>query len=337
MDVAIVGAGAVGLNLAARLASTGTAVRLIVRREEAARRITREGIRLEDPATGRCVVARPAAVGGIESLGDDDAIPPIVLAVRVGQTSGLARTIADRLPDAVVASAQNDVDNEALLARHFASVIGMVVRQTCTRRDDRTVLATGSGRIVVGDHPGGFGDVAARLADRLEAAGFDVGRSRRIGDDKWLKLCVNGMSAVNALVRRDDHTGEAFVALKVQLLEEARAVLTAAGVTARSYDGRDRSLDEEIAFLRASVAAGTSARPLPLYNACWAALADPTRPLESDRFHARILDLAAGTGASAPTHRVVHDAVLAAYEQCRGPECHGADELLARVAQAGRR
>ena len=57
-----------------------------------------------------------------------------------------------------------------------------------------------------------------------------------------------------------DHESQAFVSVKVRLLEEARAALLAAGIEARSCDGRDRSLDEEIAFQRESLARGTRAR-----------------------------------------------------------------------------
>ncbi len=335
MQVAIVGAGAVGLNLAARLNLAGTAVRLITRREDAAGALARSGIRLEDPATGQTRVARPDVTCGVESLRGVESVP-IVLCVRSGQTADLAAALSRIVPHAVVASAQNDVDNETLLARHFTEVIGVVVRQTCTRRDDRSVLATGTGRVVVGSHPSGLRAPACELADRFEAAGFDVGRSSEIGADKWLKLCVNLLSPINALVVREDHSGEAFIRLKVRLLEEAGATLAAAGITPRSCDGRDRSLGEEIAFLHASLAAGTTGRSLPLFNACWAALSDPNRPLESDVHHRRLLDLASRTRTPAPTHRVLLDAVLDAYRNRRGPECCSAGELLQRALEAER-
>ena len=53
-------------------------------------------------------------------------------------------------------------------------------------------------------------------ADELRAAGYDVGISQRIGEDRWLKLCVNLMSAPNALIRREDHATRAFVEIKAR-------------------------------------------------------------------------------------------------------------------------
>ncbi|HEM45782.1 MAG TPA: hypothetical protein ENO23_01930 [Alphaproteobacteria bacterium] len=119
--------------------------------------------------------------------------------------------------------------------------------------------------------------------------------------------------------------------LKIRLLREARAALAAAGIEAGSCDGRDRSIAEEIAALRAALADGSSLRALPLYNACWAALRDPARPLESDRHHRRILSLAARHGTAAPTHAVLLEALDHARATGAGPECLGAEALLRRA------
>jgi 2-dehydropantoate 2-reductase len=300
------------------------------RRPAAARAIERDGLRLEDPATGETTRVRVEAAIPLGAPSDPRA-GPVVVCVRSGETADVARRLAEAAPGAVVASAQNDVDNEELLAGHFARVLGLVVRQTCTLRSETHVLASGRGRLVLGRHPAGLDTAVHDLADRLEAAGFDVGRSPRIGADKWLKLCLNGTSSVNALVRRSDHLGDAFVTLKIRLLEEAGAALAAAGIEAASCDGRDRSIAEEIAALRAALARGTSLRALPLYNACWAALRDPARPLEADRHHRRIVDLAARVGTRAPTHAVLLEAVGHARATGAGPECLGAEALLDRA------
>ena len=333
MRVTIVGAGAIGLNLAARLSSGGTRIRLVTRRPAAAARLAREGIALEDAATGESRTQPIAEVTDLGRASDLDR-DPLLICVRADETEALAEQLHAAAPGAIVASAQNDVDNEAVLARRFEPVIGVVVRQTCTLRDTCRVAATGAGRIVVGRHPGGASPVAAELADAFEAAGFDVGRSEAIGRDKWLKLVHNLMSSVNALVRKPDHTTEAFVALKVRLLEEAREALDAAGIEATSCDGRDRDIADEIAHLHASLADGTSVRHLPLYNACWAALRDPARPLEADAYHRRIVELAAAHGTRAPANAVLQGAVTEAYRSRLGPERLGAEALLSQVRAA---
>ncbi len=324
----IYGAGAVGLVVGARLARAGLPVLLVTRRPEAAQRIHELGVRIEDPATGRAFEQRVAAVCGIEAAAERIEAGPVLFCMRSPDTAAAARALAAVAREATVASLQNDVDNEPALAAVFPRVIGGCVRQTSTRTADNCVVAVGGGRIVVGLWPSGDAPVARELADALRRAGYDVGVSTRIADDKWLKLCVNLMSAPNALIRREDHATHAFVEVKARLLEEARAILLAAGIPARSCDGRDRSLDQEIAHQRESLALGTSARALPVYNQVWAALRHGG-PVEADRYHRRMLELAAAHGIPAPQNARVLEALERAVLERTGPECLGAQELLA--------
>jgi 2-dehydropantoate 2-reductase len=181
--------------------------------------------------------------------------------------------------------------------------------------------------VVVGLHPQGFAPEVEALAQDLRRADYDVGISSRIAEDRWLKLCVNLMSAPNALIRREDHDRPAFVEVKARLLEEARAVLAATGIEARSCDGRDRSLDQEIRHQRESLERGTSARRIPLYNQVWSSLRSDA-PLEADGYHRRILELASAHGISAPTNTRVLEKLVEAKTGRRGPECLRAAELL---------
>jgi 2-dehydropantoate 2-reductase len=325
--ISIVGAGAVGLSAGTRLAAAGRDVRFFVRSQDAAEAIEREGLVLEDPASGEVVRARATASIGVAAAAGLARPDVVLLCVRAPDTAALAPVLARTFPGVPIACVQNDVDNEATLARHAAIVLGVVWRQTCTRIAPNGVRALGRGRAVVGRHPEGAGAEAEALAADLADAGLDVGISSRIGEDKWLKLCVNLMSAPNALVRPDEHATRAFVETKVRLLQEARAALAAAGVVARSCDGRDRSLDEEIAFQRESLAQGTSARRLPVYNQVWAALRD-RRALEGDAYHRRITALGARHGVATPQNAHVLRCLERAHREGRGPESLGAEELL---------
>jgi 2-dehydropantoate 2-reductase len=317
----VVGAGAVGLALGARLARAGEAVRFVTRREQAAARIRREGVLAEDPATGERFEVPADATCELAA----DAPGPVLVCVRLPDLPALAARFGTRT---CAVTFQNDVEAEDIAARYAGRVVGAVWRQTCTRTDDRSVRFTGRGRIVVGLHPEGHDPAVERLAARLRAAGFDVGVSARIHEDKWLKLCVNLMSTPNALVQRADHTREAFVEVKARLLEEAAAALAAAGIVARSCDGRDRDLAAEIRHQRASLVAGTSARPLPLYNQVWASLRHGS-PLEAAGYHRRILALARRAGLTAPTNARVLEALERARRLGLGPESVAAEELLA--------
>jgi 2-dehydropantoate 2-reductase len=317
----------VGLALASRLARAGFPVRLVTRDAGAARRLESDGIRVEDPKSGERWCASVSAVAGIENADFRGSDRPPLICVRATDTEALAPVLAALAPGITVVNVQNGVDNEVLLARYFPRVIGAVWRQTCTRVDPDLVRFTGRGRVVIGLHPQGAAPEVDALAQDLRRADFDVGISSRLAEDRWLKLCVNLMSAPNALIRREDHDSFPFVEVKARLLEEARETLAANGIEARSCDGRDRSLDEEIRHQRESLERGNSARRLPLYNQVWRSLRSDV-PLEANAFHQRILELAAAHGIPAPTNARVLEKLVEAKAGRRGPECFSAVELL---------
>ena len=327
----VCGAGSVGLVIGARLAHAGEPVLFVTRSAEAADRIEREGVRLEDPATGSTFTAKAQSAAGVDAAAARIGRGPVLVCTRSVDGPQVARELARVAGDAVVASAQNGVENDALFARHFRRVQGVVVRQTCTRTAHNAALATGSGRLVVGSWPDGCDEAALDLAARFRRAGYDVGLSQDLARDRWLKLCVNLMSAPNALVRRDDHTAPAFVRIKVRLLEEARDAMRASGIEARSCDGRDRSLDEEIAHQRDALARGDSARALPLHNEVWSSLKRGLTP-EALAYHQLVLDLAARHGLPAPANARVLEALRHAVANRSGPESVAAEALLPESA-----
>jgi 2-dehydropantoate 2-reductase len=253
---------------------------------------------------------------------------PVFVCTRADAVGEVARALAGGFASSCV-TFQNDVASEAEAARSVPTVIGGVWRETVTRlADDRVCLRLAhAARVVIGLHPGGRSPAVDAVAALLRGAGLDVSVSEAIGRDKWLKLCVNLMSAPNALVRRPDHGGRAFVDVKVRLLEEAAAVLAAAGIEAAPCDGRDRTLAEEIAFQREALARGTSARALPLYNHVWTSLRSGA-PLEADAYHERILALAERHGIEAPVNRLVLARLREAWQQELGPESFPARALL---------
>ncbi len=320
----VLGAGSVGLVLGARLALAGAPVRFVTRSEESARHLVDDGVRIEDPATGETWRARVRATVGPEAgIGRG----PVYVCVRGPDTEAAASALAEAAPDATVVSVQNGVESEAVLARRFAKVVGAVWRQTCTRIGPAEARATGRARMVVGRWPEGGCAAVDELADGLRRADLDVGVSTRIQEDLWLKLCVNLMSAPNALVRRPDHGTRAFAEAKARLLEEARDALAAAGIPARSCDGRDRSLDEEIAWQREAFERGTGARDLPLYNHVWTGLRSRSH-LESGDYHRLILTLARRAGLAAPVNERVLAVLEETWRQGRGPEGAAARDLL---------
>ncbi|MCP5059852.1 MAG: ketopantoate reductase family protein [bacterium] len=326
MSLTILGAGSVGLTLAARLARGGVRVLVLTRREAAARALA-AGLVAEHPADGtRFEVEVEARCADHAEAWPDQ---PVLLCTRGEGVDAAAKLVAGRAPAAPLVTFQNDVIHEAVAARHHSAVLGGVWRETCTRTGDARVrfLYDRPSRAILGLHPSGPSPDAHAIAALLERGNIRSGVSECVALDKWLKLCVNLMSTPNALIRREDHAGRDFVEIKVGLLEEARTVLAAAAIETGSCDGLDRSLDEEIAYQRASLERGTSARPIPLYNQVWSAL---TRrlPTEADAYHRRICDLGVQHGVATPLNRRVLEALLHAAHAHTGPESLTAAGLL---------
>lgn len=288
------GAGSVGTVLAGLLADAGVDVRL----------------------------AGHGAVGGLRLEGDDEAVVAHVPVVVEPEGTILlcvhAPDVAElcvRWPGRTVVTWQNGVTSEETAAR-WCRVIGGVWRMTCTLLEPGRALYTRRGRVVVGRHPRPEEDdrEVEELAADLRRAGFDVGLSARIAGDKWLKLCLNLTSAPHALIRKEDHGRPEFGALKAALLEEARDILRAAGIEARSCDGRDLPLEEEIEKHRAG---GTRRRPV--YNDTWRQLAQGRQP--KTLYHDTFVELA---GDAAPCNAAMLELLLRA----TGPECYSVDEVF---------
>lgn len=321
----IVGAGSVGLALAARLSDLGP-VEVVTRRAEAAEALS-QGLLVEDPASGDRRTLTVRAVHGW-SRATPVGRGAVFVCTRLPDTDDVAADLARHAPDALALSVQNGLDGGERLARQLPRVACCVWRQTATRVSDAHVRFTGSGRVIVGAQPGCETSEDARaLAAQLGRVGLDASHSAHIERDQWLKVCINLMSAPNALVRREDHESPEFVEIKTRLLEEARDTLTAAGISAAPCDGRDRTLEEEIAHQRSALERGTAARPLPLYNHVWTALREG-RSLEAGHYHERILELAEMHGISAPVNSRVRDVLLRAEADGEGPESVAAAELL---------
>jgi 2-dehydropantoate 2-reductase len=298
---------------------------LVVARSEAAARAIRErGIELEDPATGAVVRARVEARAELPAAETGFAL----LCVRTPDTEAASAALALASPAARLVNVQNGVEGDAIAARHFERVLGAVYRQPCMRVEPHRVRALGSGRIAIGAHPEGAGADVLEIAAALRAAGYDVGVSPRISEDRWLKLCVNLMSAPNALVRRSEHATRSFTEGKARLLEEARDALAAAGIAARSCDARDRSLDAEIAFQRGALERGEAARALPVFNSAWMGLSRGA-PLEVDAHHRAIVELGARHRIATPANARVLAAIERAARERLGPECFGVEILRA--------
>jgi len=215
--VCIIGAGAIGTFIGARLARTGCRVTALARGATAAS-LRANGFRLV--MDGAVMTAPVTVVANTDAVGEQDLI---VIAVKGPSLTGVTQSVPPALgPHTMVLTAMNGVpwwffqdmagpcgglqlmsiDPEgrigaAIPPRH---VIGGVVHATCSVAEPGLVRHGFGNGVIVGEPDGSRSARVEALAARLTTAGFDVTVSARIQADIWYKLWGNmTMNPISAL------------------------------------------------------------------------------------------------------------------------------------------
>ena len=215
--VCIVGAGAIGGYLGARLAAAGQARVSALARGATLQALRNQGWRAR---TGDTLLQAPAvAADDPAALGEQDLV---IVAVKGPALPALAPTLAPLVgPQTLVLPAMNGVpwwfcagvpgfEGHALdsvdpgggIARALpaAQVIGCVVHISCSTSEPGLVQHKMGHGLIVGEPRGGRSDRAQRVADLLAQAGFELTHSADVRRDIWYKLWGNlTMNPVSAL------------------------------------------------------------------------------------------------------------------------------------------
>ena len=272
--LAIVGAGALGLHFAARLAKVGRVAVIALSHERAA--ALRQGV----------------TVGGErfvpEAFGPEDAPAAdwVIVLVKAGDTRDAALTARAMAPRGVV-SLQNGLVDDLLREACAGVLAGQGITTEGAFRDGRVVQPSGAGDTLL---PPGFEPVAELLA----AAGLRARVEPEIAPARLAKLLVN--VAINPLaaifrVRNGELLAPPHRVLLDALVAEAWPVLRAEGL----------ALDEAAAHARvAAVAAATGANRASMLQDVLAG-----RKTEIDAITGVLLALADRHGLPAPTHQAV--------------------------------
>jgi 2-dehydropantoate 2-reductase len=306
VKVCIVGAGAIGGFIGARLAAAGRAEVSALARGATLEALDREGWRLR--AADRVVRGPARAAADPAALGTQDLV---VIAVKAPAMGEVARVIAPLLgPATVVLPAMNGVPwwfghgiaalGEAPLASvdpggaiaaaiPVERVIGCVVHASAATLEPGLVLHKMGDGLIIGE-PGG--ERSARLqalGDLLAAAGFSVTLADHIRRDIWYKLWGNlTMNPVSAL------TGAtADRILDDPLVREfcSAAMREAAAVGARIGCTIEQSPEERHAVTRA----------LGSFKTSMLQDAERGRPLELDAIVASVREIGARVGIATPS------------------------------------
>lgn len=217
MKFAIVGAGAIGGWLAARLALAGEDVGVLAR-GATLDRIAAHGVELR--SGGRTEHAKVRAADSAQALGAHDVV---LLTVKAPALPALAPALRPLLHDkTIVLTAGNglpwwyflppglpcsglrlrSVDPQGGVESAFASaqLMGLSVFASCHCPEPGVVQHDAGKRLVLGEPAGGIGEAVQQLAARLQAAGLDAQPSADIRRDLWIKLlgnaCFNPVSLI---------------------------------------------------------------------------------------------------------------------------------------------
>ena len=208
MKVCIVGAGAVGGLIGARLAHAGADVSAIVRAETAAA-LRKHGWRLQ--IGGQTITAPVRVARDPSELPPQDYVVVAVKAPAMVAVAPIVRTLAHA--DATIVTAMNGVpwwffhgltgpyedlplatiDPDGVIASTIPveRVVGAVVHLTCSTSEPGFVRHGVGNRLIVGEPKGGSSARLLAFAEILREAAFEVEVSPRIQNDIWYKLWGN--------------------------------------------------------------------------------------------------------------------------------------------------
>ncbi|MBO0869244.1 MAG: 2-dehydropantoate 2-reductase [Micromonosporaceae bacterium] len=322
----VVGAGAVGGVVGARLAAAGREVVLVARGEHLAA-IRRDGLRLRTPE-GESGLRVPA----VGSVSEVDWRPGDValLAVKSMDTAAvLAELAAYADPETTVACLQNAVANEPAALRYFARVYGICVMLPASHLEPGVVVqncAPVPGILDLGRYPSGVDSRGEQLAADLRRAGFESQPRPDIIRWKYNKLLMNLGNAVEALCGRVEGVDDAARLLRA----EGESVLEAAGIAYVSQ-AEDRTRRGDLLQLRPVAGVPRAG------GSTWQSLARGTGSVEADYLNGEIVWLARLHGVPAPGNELVRRLVLRYAREQRPPGSMAVAQLLAALRMAGLR
>lgn len=227
MRVAIVGAGAVGCLLAARLSRRGHQVRLVGRRDQV-EAVNRAGLALCDQRGVTTHYELPAA----ETLTERPDL--ILLAVK---TQDVAQACRETLPLArgvPVVAMQNGIQADHLAAEVLGRevVVGAVVMCAATYLQPGQVAVQFSGWLIVGEPFGRMGRRTQAIA-RVLGDAVPTYTTRHLGRVRWSKLISNlnnALCAATGLPLTEIAGAPAGRRLPLRLMKEGYQVARAAGL-----------------------------------------------------------------------------------------------------------
>ena len=322
----MVGAGAIGGVVGARLGQHGHPVILVARGAHRAA-IAEHGLVLRTPVEQVClrlpVVSDPAEV----DWQSDDVV---LLAVKSQQTGPVLDRLATSAPAQVaIVCLQNGVENERAALRLFPHVYAVPVLCPAGHLQPGTVESYAvrtTGILDIGRYPSGADELAGRISAAFAGSGFVSQVRADVMRWKWAKLLVNLGNAVEALFGPHEVPAD----LLRRARQEGADVLAAAGidVASRQEDSARRGDLLEPVRGQSSHSPTGSARP---GGSSWQSLARATGTIETDYLTGEIVLLGRLHGVPTPVNELLQQLARRAATDRRPPGGLTVQEFVAAL------
>jgi len=233
MKISIIGSGAMGSLYGGKLSLAGYDVVLFDVYREHVETVRRDGLVIEDAATGGSLVARPVASTEPQAVEGSDVL---IVFVKSTATEQVASQFESRVgPRAIAVTLQNGLGNEAIIRRHFgpARTAAGVTSHGATFLGPGRIRHAGKGPTHIAMADGETGKLRP-FAEALRAAGFETHVEKDVASLVWSKLVINvGINALTALIGQTNGAllrHEETKTIMADLVSEAVAVARARGV-----------------------------------------------------------------------------------------------------------
>jgi len=335
LHIGVMGAGAIGGYVGARLAANGATEVTLIGRKALADTIARHGVTLRELDHDEHV--DPAMVRIEEDLHALSSCDVVFCCVKSGATAETAKILANVLePTTVVVSLQNGLRNPEVLRAALPRnpVLPAVISFNVMIEEGAVFHRTISGPLIIETRPD-HQDQA--WVDALRASGLEVEEVRPLAPEQWTKLLLNLNNAVGALSgapTRDMILSPQYRRVIAKLLDEALDVLHEAGIKPAKFHGVPLRLMSFILKLptpivrpviRAQLRVDPEARV-----SMWTDL-ERRRPTEVDFLNGEIVRLPDEHGTAAPINRRIAELVHEAERASAGSPQMSADTLLAML------
>ena len=254
MKIAVIGAGAIGGHIAAKLAAAGESVSVVARGEHL-KAIRARGLVLKEG--GEEIVARVEATDRVAEVRRPDLV---VLGVKAHQLAPIAADVASILgPETIALTTQNgipwwyffkhggayeghqleSVDPGGMIARHLPvdAVIAGIIYQAAEIESPGVIRHVEGNRLPLAEIDGSKSTRVAALAELFSRAGFKSPVLADVRTEIWMKLwgnlTFNPISALSRATLEDICRFPPTRALAAAMMREAQSVGEAFGIRFR--------------------------------------------------------------------------------------------------------